>query len=587
MITRYRSDAIPKSWSDDNTVDAVLSTTQPVEIWDADKGEIREVIDINSIQYDEPVVLCDTHNRYSVSNIIGSVTNIRVEGDNLVGRLSIMSSKTDVIEAIKAGYLRDVSIGYRYTQPLELLEKGDDGLDTYIARNVKLIEVSLCPVGADNKAKIRKMEELSMEKEKKVVNQETKDEDMLLKERERVSVIIGLCRSVDIDPSEYITSGATIDAVRADILDKMIKERHTVGVKASVSVEVDAIDKFREAAVTGISARLGVKDVERNEFSGTEIIDIAKAALRQSGVSVPVGRQAIIERAITTSDLPYILGGALDKVVADAYQEAGATWQAWCSTGTLSNFKQSDIVRLGALDNLDFIPEDGAYTNSSITDAKETVKLATYGKLVTISRQALINDDMNLLADMARACGSAAARKINSLVYSVLNSYVMSDGIQLFHNTHKNIGTAGAVSVTTIGEAVKLMRKQRDVSNNQVLNLNPRYFIAPVTLETQCEMFFTSSLVSDSNNPAGKTNIYGGNRFVRIYDAELDEYSATAWYLAADKGKTITVFYLNGQERPYIAQVNNELTDGLTWKVRIDVAAAPVDYKGLVKNAGA
>ena len=50
---------------------------------------------------------------------------------------------------------------------------------------------------------------------------------------------------------------------------------------------------------------------------------------------------------------------------------------------------------------------------------------------------------------------------------------------------------------------------------------------------------------------------------------------------------TVNVYYLNGNETPYMEQRQGWTVDGVEYKVRIDVAAKAVDWVGLYFNYGA
>jgi hypothetical protein len=73
-----------------------------------------------------------------------------------------------------------------------------------------------------------------------------------------------------------------------------------------------------------------------------------------------------------------------------------------------------------------------------------------------------------------------------------------------------------------------------------------------------------------------------------IVDARLDAASLTAWYLLADPNRfdTIEVGYLDGVAAPFLDQQEGWTIDGVEYKVRIDAAAAPLEFRTLYKNAG-
>jgi hypothetical protein len=182
---------------------------------------------------------------------------------------------------------------------------------------------------------------------------------------------------------------------------------------------------------------------------------------------------------------------------------------------------------------------------------------------------------------------NAAANYESDTVYGIFTANAaLADTIALFEAaTHKNLtGTGTALSVTSLGVARALMRKQT-TPQGAVMNLNPEFLIVPAALETIANQYVSSQFVaaqSSSVNPfAGKLQV--------ISEARLDAASATAWYLAANSSAidTVEYCYLEGQNGVYIETRNGFDVDGLEIKARLDFAAKAIDYRGVYKNVGA
>ncbi len=100
-------------------------------------------------------------------------------------------------------------------------------------------------------------------------------------------------------------------------------------------------------------------------------------------------------------------------------------------------------------------------TTATINDRGETIQLATYGSIFSISRHAIINDDMGAFTRIPQRMGRAAHRTVGNLVYAILNDNpTMKDGKALFHADHSNLMTTGsALSVANIDAARAKMAK--------------------------------------------------------------------------------------------------------------------------------
>lgn len=356
-----------------------------------------------------------------------------------------------------------------------------------------------------------------------------------------------------------------------------------------VEIVTEARDKFVNEATKGILQQTGYisRDNGLSLFAGHTLPELARECLRQRGIK---GNHQIeiVGRAMTESDFPKIIANVSNKILADKFSSTDETWQEWCDTATVRDFKPSTLVRASEVEGLDKIVNDSGYQYGQLSDAGETVQLGTYGKIYAFTRRAIINDDLGALTGAMEAYSEAAYRKVADVAYSTLtDNPTMSDGVNLFHANHGNVGVAGVVSETAIGAGCSAMSLQKDMLGQRPLNISPKFFIAPRSLEGAAETFFNSNQFSGDNKASTRTNIYGGARFVRVYDARLDIASSTAWYLAGPKGKTVKVFFLAGAEKPYIEMKDGWLADGIEFKVRIDVAAKAVDHRSIWKNPGA
>src|SRR5699024_8480473 len=120
--------------------------------------------------------------------------------------------------------------------------------------------------------------------------------------------------------------------------------------------------------------------------------------------------------------------------------------------GSLPDFKQAKRVGLDAFPALAEVKEDAEYTYATVGDFAEPVVLATYGKMFKITRQAIVNDDMDAFTRIPMKMGRAARRTVGNLVYAILTGNPsMSDSTTLFHANHGNLaGSGGAPSVSTL-----------------------------------------------------------------------------------------------------------------------------------------
>ena len=632
----------------------VASETDKVLVWDWDyERGVPEILIMSGCVLPETgqVPLLDSHGRYSVSDVFGSVRDFSVDGDTLIGTAfySETQAADDAFRKTKEGHLTDYSAGYRVMKEMKLSENQTTEINgrTYsgpciLITEWALTEVSTCPIGADPTAKARSEkpknqpgEKAGSSKKENGMNEKLRaylvrcgmrseatedeawafldslggteragvpdDEKIRAEERERISTITTMCeRHACGDMARALIEGKkTVEDARAAVLgaiEKREKARDDDAPGFRVEMGVEGRDKFRAAAIDSMIVRAGLVAVENrsklalghDELMGRSQVEIARLSCRFAGVSDRGTPMEVVGRALTSSDFPIILANIANKSLADGYESAGETWMSWAATGSVNDFKTHTMARVSETDDLDEILESGEYKYGNMSESSEQYRIATYGKLFAISRVAIINDDMGALTDIPRKHGEAAARKVGDIAYAVLTANSnMGDGVALFHATHSNLGTAAAIGITGMAAGIKDMGLQKDMKGNRSLNIRPEYVLAPRSVEASAEVFFTSDKFDAADAGATRTNIYAGNKFTRVYEARLDDDSETAWYLLSAKGKTVKVFFLGGNMAPYMETRQGWNVDGAEYKVRIDAGAKALDWKTMYKNPGA
>lgn len=367
--------------------------------------------------------------------------------------------------------------------------------------------------------------------------------------------------------------------------------------KGSARIELveDASDKFRAGAAAALEMRAGVPGAEqdmRNEFRGYTLLDLAKHSLDMHGISTAgKSKMDIVGAAFThsTSDFPYLLENVLGKELQRAYGAFEETWRSIVTVSSVPDFKQNKRIRLGSFNSLDEIKEGDEYTAGTIGEEYETIQAVTKGKMISLTRQAIINDDLNGFMRIAGMMGRAAARTVGNDVYSVINTNAaMTDGTEIFHADHSNLaGTGAAPTASTVGAARTAMRLQQDPNSNDYLDIRPAIFLGPVALEDTMRV-----LMGSETDPAGSNSKKPNpvrNMAQIITDPRLDATSATAWYLLADPDYVplLEVAFLDGNQTPYLESEQGFTVDGTRWKVRMDYGVSATDHRGGYKNAGA
>lgn len=395
-----------------------------------------------------------------------------------------------------------------------------------------------------------------------------------------------------------LDSGVTAEQAQARLLAKL-GEGATPSAAAPAAAHIHAGNGnlVGDSVRASILARSGLEVIQAsNNYNHMSLRELARASLADRGISVAAySPMQMVGLAFThsSSDFGNILLDVANKSVLKGWEESEETFEKWVKEGQLGDFKVSRRIGMGEFPSLRQVREGAEYKHITLGDRGEPIALATYGEIFSITRQAIINDDMMMLTDIPRKMGMAAKATIGDLVYAVLTANAaMSDTVALFHATHKNLQTGGpsALAIDSMSKARQAMRTQKTQTEGgapRTLNIRPAFLLAPIALEDKARQLITSTSVPDAGVNSGITNPI--KDFVEVIgEPRLDDASATAWYLAAAKGSdTIEVAYLNGVKVPYVEQQEGFTVDGVASKVRIDAGVAALDFRGMVKSNGA
>ena len=147
------------------TVDADIATETPVREYDWKRGEVIPRVLLASgviLPESRQIPLLDNHNRWTTQDQIGSIRNLRVEGDRVRGQLNFSSTATSEFTKVREGHITDVSAGFEVLNETyieqgrtEIISGREFTGPVNVATSWRLREGSITPIGADEQAKLR------------------------------------------------------------------------------------------------------------------------------------------------------------------------------------------------------------------------------------------------------------------------------------------------------------------------------------------------------------------------------------------------------------------------------------------------
>tara|TARA_Y100001954_G_scaffold119941_1_gene129130 strand:- start:716 stop:2881 length:2166 start_codon:yes stop_codon:yes gene_type:complete len=368
----------------------------------------------------------------------------------------------------------------------------------------------------------------------------------------------------------------------------------------SIEMGMDEADKFRLAAADGIAFRLGLRADKPapgyEEFRALSMHEFAKLCLEREGVATKgLTKRQLAQKIIrlsasgvSTSDFAGVFMDASHKRLLKAYTETASTWRPWCNVVEASDFKDIHGIALSDAPDLDLVGENGEYKTGQLKDKQESYRIGKYGKILSLTLEMIVNDDLRAFAKLPRIMGAAAKRKESDIVYGLLTGNpMMADGKALFSADHRNLSGGVALSSDSLGKERAAMRKAKGM-NGANIDVTPAFLLVPTILEDNAAVILRSSSLPEDNKSAGVHNPNAG-KLVPISDPRLDDASETAFYVVGDPNQvdTIEVAFLDGIEEPTIEENDEFVRDAVSFKVRHIFGAGAVDYVGMRKNPGA
>lgn len=394
----------------------------------------------------------------------------------------------------------------------------------------------------------------------------------------------------------------------AQATDKLIElaaaKNPPMGAGGHIEMGADERDKIRLAAAHGTMLRMGLKPKDalapgHENFRGLRAHELAKFFLERAGVkTASLSPTEVAERVLrlsgggmSTSDFAGVFRDVAHTRLLSAYALAAPTWRPFCNIVTASDFREMTGVALSDAAELDLVGEGGEYKFASFKDKQESYHVSKRGKMVRLTMEMIVNDDLRAFDRMPVILGNAAAISESDAIYGLINSnpIMKEDGKPLFHSAHKNLASGaaiGGITSPTLTAARQSMFLQRSLGGSD-LNLELAHLLLPSTYMTTAEILLLSAALPESGMSSGVKNVHAGKQNP-IFDARMDRASADAWVGVADPARvdTVEVAFLDGVQEPTITEHEEYKSDSIVWKVRHVFGAGVMDFRGLYKNPG-
>ena len=585
LLTR-RGDLTPASFdAHAMTVEAVASIFSERTL-PSPRGPFTERLDPAGLDASGLVgaPVLDGHRQGSARDVVGIVTDYRMEEGALIVtiKLSAAADAAPVVDRIREGTLRGVSIGYRVSRWANSTHP-DTRARLKTAAAWRIFEISAVSIPADHGATFRSQDIM-----------EPDEIETLTPER---SALISRVRAAHDLPDEWVTrmeeagDELTDDEVRQAGRDAALAAMQARGrttprirtAQSEVSPHATGLQHREAALYARVSGEAPTE--EARPYMAESLRDMARACVEAAGTSTRAMDPDQLFRAAmhTTSDFPQLLTSTGNRTLMSAYQAAQSTVKTTLARqSTLADFRPGTRLKLSDVGTLGKVTESGEITHTSRAEASESYALDTYATQFAISRKALINDDLGAFRDWGATAGRMAAEtEANLLLSHLLSNPVMGeDNTALFHADHGNIAAGSALEVAALDAARKTMRGMKALDGKTPINVTPKYLLVGPELETTAEQILAAiyaATVADANPFTGRLTL--------LVEPRITDSS---FYIFADPAvlPVLEYSYLSSAQGPQMASREGWDVLGMEFRVVLDFGCGAVDWRGAYLNPG-
>lgn len=310
-----------------------------------------------------------------------------------------------------------------------------------------------------------------------------------------------------------------------------------------------------------------------------------------SGVNVRGDLSGVLRAAFSSADISGLLANVANKFLYAGYMSVETTWRQISATRPVTDFKQTSSYRMVANAKFEQVGSDGKIKHGSLSDETYNNQAKTYAKLLAISREHWINDDLGALTGLPQELGRGAGLKLNDVFWT---AFLANSSFFATENSNYASGADTALSIDALTAAELLFLNQTDPNSNP-LGVIPKILLVPNALNVKASQYTRDTEVRDttastkyttSNPHAGK---FTPVRSSYLSNTGISGYSTKAWYLLADPLDlpVIEVVFLNGVETPTVesAEANFD-TLGVDMRGIFDFGVSKQNYRGGVKMKG-
>ncbi|MBU6221743.1 MAG: hypothetical protein KGR24_03250, partial [Planctomycetes bacterium] len=405
------------------------------------------------------------------------------------------------------------------------------------------------------------------------------------------------------EPNMADLKAEIVKEIKAELLDNLRASR-PVAPAVHVAAKADASDPKVITAALCLAG--GLPEVEskfdertleaahgRSRTVGLQ--DVLVEAARTNGYDGPArirdgNLREVLKAAFATHLISNVLAATYGKFLLAGYTAVEATWSAISSVRNVSDFKSVTGVRVNGGFEFEEVAQDGELKSADASDETRTIKAKTYGRLTSLTRQDIINDDLGALSVIPTRLGRGAAIKLNKVFWAEFLSN---------NSTYYQAATPGAgnnLSISSLESAYQAYGQLNDPDGNP-LGVTPAILLVPKGLAITARKLNASAnmLVSSLGSTSSKVLEPQENVMRGLLDPVESSYLTTAatasqstWWLVASPSDlpAMEVAFLNGVRVPTVEQAEADFNVlGVQMRGYFDFGVAKAESRACYRMA--
>lgn len=434
-----------------------------------------------------------------------------------------------------------------------------------------------------------------------------KDRQLQASEKRRVASINKICGNNAEIAAKAIEEGWSEDKTKLEVLQASYPQAPQVSSGGNGNADNGRVLEAALLISAGISDNDLVKDRDYGEQvvnaayhkRGYGLTDVMAAALQSHGIQAPRSSQALFEAAASNApaisasgfssiSLSGILGNVANKILLNAFLNVNTTYEMIAEQADFNNFHTHTMYRMSTDGDFTKVNPSGQLQHGKLTETSYTNKLDTYGTLIALTRQDIINDDLNAFSQLAKKLGRKAKMALEKALYDE----IMESSDSYYTSAQGNLVASSALGSATLGAAYAALVGMTD-GDGIPANTTGKYLLVPPQLIDTANGLYRSDQLNETttaNKGKPATNTWKGmfEPIISPYlsNSSMTGYSTTTWYLLADPRDVpaFQVAFLRGKRVPTIESADTAFNT-LGWQTRcyFDFGVSQIDYRGIVK----